>query len=140
LFAEPLWFPLKMSERLPETLSERASRQAIAALSIGHFSTDFWQGCFSAEYRSFGRGTGIFLHNGRNPGFSVQPGNLASSVIQPVFGPIADKRSTQWLINGVRLIDRLAIASLNGSRRITVSQPAHRNNGASKLAADVGFC
>jgi hypothetical protein len=37
-----------MSQSIPEIPSERASRQAIAALSIGHFSIDFWQGPFPA--------------------------------------------------------------------------------------------
>jgi hypothetical protein len=39
---------LEMSQSIPEMLSERASGQAIAALSVGHFSIDYWQGCFPA--------------------------------------------------------------------------------------------
>src|SRR5580704_7291400 len=84
-----------MSQRIPETLSERASRQAIAALSIGHFSIDFWQGCFPAITALLAVGRG---YSYTTVGILVLAFNLASSVIQPVFGRIADKRSAQWLM------------------------------------------
>src|ERR1700738_3097984 len=84
-----------MSQRIPETLSERASRQAIAALSIGHFSIDFWQGCFPAITALLAVGRG---YSYTTVAALVLAFNLASSVVQPLFGRIADKRSAQWLM------------------------------------------
>jgi MFS transporter, FSR family, fosmidomycin resistance protein len=84
-----------MSQSIPEIVSERASRQAIAALSIGHFSIDFWQGCFPAITALLAVGRG---YSYTTVGILVLAFNLASSVIQPVFGRIADKRSAQWLM------------------------------------------
>ncbi len=84
-----------MSENIQATLSEKDSRQAIAALSIGHFSIDFWQGCFPAITALLAVGRG---YSYTTVGFLVLAFNLASSVIQPVFGRIADKRSAQWLM------------------------------------------
>jgi hypothetical protein len=48
--------------------------------------------------------------------------------------------NAQFLAQSLRIFRRIAFASLNRSRRITVSQPDRRNNGTSKLPADVGFC
>lgn len=66
-----------------------------AALSIGHFSIDFWQGCFPAITALLAVGRG---YSYTTVGILVLAFNLASSVIQPVFGRIADKRSAQWLM------------------------------------------
>jgi FSR family fosmidomycin resistance protein-like MFS transporter len=84
-----------MSQSIPEILSERTSRQAIAALSVGHFSIDFWQGCFPAITALLAGGRG---YSYTTVGILVLAFNLLSSVIQPVFGRIADKRSGQSLM------------------------------------------
>jgi FSR family fosmidomycin resistance protein-like MFS transporter len=84
-----------VSHCIDPTLSERASRQAIATLSIGHFSIDFWQGCFPAITALLAVGRG---YSYTTVGTLVLAFNLASSVVQPLFGRIADKRSAQWLM------------------------------------------
>jgi MFS transporter, FSR family, fosmidomycin resistance protein len=84
-----------VSHRIDATLSERDSRQAIATLSIGHFSIDFWQGCFPAITALLAVGRG---YSYTTVGTLVLAFNLASSVVQPLFGRIADKRSAQWLM------------------------------------------
>ena len=84
-----------MSQSIPQILSEQASRQAITVLSIGHFSIDFWQGCFPAITALLAVGRG---YSYTTVGILVLAFNLASSMIQPVFGRIADKRSAQWLM------------------------------------------
>jgi hypothetical protein len=47
--------------------------------------------------------------------------------------------NAQFLAQSWRTFRRIAFASLNRSRRIAVSQPDRRNNGTSKLPADVRF-
>ena len=61
--------PLKMSQRLPETLSERASRQAIAALSISISPPTFGRAVFR-QLPLFWRGI-EFPHKGRNLAFNL---------------------------------------------------------------------
>ena len=84
-----------MSHSIQETLSERTSRRAIATLSIGHFCIDFWQGCFPAITALLAVARG---YSYTTVGALVLAFNLASSVVQPLFGRIADKRSAQWLM------------------------------------------
>jgi hypothetical protein len=71
-YGGPVLLDRKMSQRLPQTLSKRAFWQPIAGLSISISPPTFGR----AVLLLFWRGTEIFLHNGRNPGFSVQPGVL----------------------------------------------------------------
>jgi MFS transporter, FSR family, fosmidomycin resistance protein len=84
-----------MRHSIQETLSQRTSRQAIATLSIGHFSIDFWQGCFPAITALLAVARG---YSYTTVGALVLAFNLASSVVQLLFGRVADKRSAQWLM------------------------------------------
>ena len=77
--------------------ADRTSRRAVLALSVGHFSVDFFQGVVPAilpylvlerHYTFTAVGSLIFAFN------------LASSIVQPIFGRLADKRSMHWLLPG----------------------------------------
>ncbi len=76
------------------------------ALSIGHFSVDFFQGVVPAILP--------YLVTERNYTFTAVGAlifsfNLASSIVQPIFGRLADKRSMHWLIPGGLLVAGLGI-------------------------------
>lgn len=82
---------------LPAEASDRTSRRAVMALTVGHFSVDFFQGIVPAilpylvvdrNYTLAAVGSLIFSFN------------LASSIVQPIFGRLADKRSMHWLLPG----------------------------------------
>jgi hypothetical protein len=98
-----------MSQRLSETLSKRASRQAIAALSSSISAPTFGRAVFR-QLPLFWRGTGIFLHNGRNPGLVF---NLATGVFSnPTCIRSNCGQTLNAVVNGVRLPVRFLMNAL----------------------------
>ncbi len=93
-----------------QTLSEVPrgdSRRAVTALSVGHFSVDFFQGCVPAilpylvserHYTLAAVGSLVFAFN------------LASSVVQPMFGWMADRFTVHWLIPAGLLLSGVGVA------------------------------
>ena len=97
---------------LPADAADRTSRRAVLALTIGHFSVDFFQGIVPAilpylvvdrHYTLAAVGSLIFAFN------------LASSIVQPVFGRLADKRSMHWLLPGGLALAGLGILLVGAS-------------------------
>lgn len=83
-----------------------SSRRAVAALSVGHFSVDFFQGCVPAilpylvterHYTLAAVGSLVFAFN------------LASSIVQPIFGWLADRFTVHWLIPVGLLLSGLGV-------------------------------
>ena len=75
----------------------RTSRRVVLALTVGHFSVDFFQGVVPAvlPYLVTERG-----YTFTAVGSLIFAFNLASSIVQPIFGRLADKRSMHWLLPG----------------------------------------
>lgn len=84
-----------MSSPTPSAVPRGDSRRAVTALSVGHFSVDFFQGCVPAILP--------YLVSERHYTLAAVGGlvfafNLASSVVQPMFGWMADRFTVHWLI------------------------------------------
>lgn len=91
---------------LSSATEDRTGRRAVLALSIGHFSVDFYQGVVPAILP--------YLVTERNYTFTAVGAlifafNLASSIVQPIFGRLADKRSMHWLLPGGLTVAGLGI-------------------------------
>jgi MFS transporter, FSR family, fosmidomycin resistance protein len=82
--------------------------RAIALLSAAHLFDDLNQGVIPALIPFFiaERGFTIAAAAGL-----VLAGNLASSVLQPLFGHLADQRSAPWLVPGGLLLAGLGVAA-----------------------------
>jgi len=82
---------------VPRTRGRAADRRGIGVLALGHGCVDVAQGAVPALLP--------FLHHAR--GYSYAAGaalvlamTLTSSLIQPLFGHLADRRSLPWLLPG----------------------------------------
>jgi MFS transporter, FSR family, fosmidomycin resistance protein len=69
--------------------------RAAALLTTAHFATDFCQGALPALLPSFVQRFGLSY---AAAGSIILAANLSSSVLQPVFGILADKRANAWII------------------------------------------
>ena len=67
-------------------------------------------GMLPGHYRSLGRGKRVFLHNGRNPGFGVQP----SVLCRPTFVRTDCGQTVSAVVDAARLIDRRRWRRPNG--------------------------
>ena len=89
-------------------------RRAIAALSAGHFATDFSNGALPALLPFL---VGRFDLSYTQVGALVLVSALASSILQPLFGLWSDRRGALWLLPaGVALAGiGMALAAASGS-------------------------
>jgi FSR family fosmidomycin resistance protein-like MFS transporter len=89
-------------------------RRAIAALSAGHFATDFANGALPALLPFL---AGRFDLSYTQVGALVLVSALASSILQPLFGLWSDRRGAVWLLPaGVALAGiGMALAAASGS-------------------------
>ncbi|MCU0649322.1 MAG: MFS transporter [Gemmatimonadaceae bacterium] len=69
--------------------------RAAALLTTAHFATDFCQGALPALLPQFVRQFGLSY---AAAGSIILAANLSSSVLQPLFGIMADKRANAWII------------------------------------------
>lgn len=104
--AETLPPPIAPATAPPDATTDR---RAVGALSIGHFSVDFFQGCVPAIVPFLVQERGYSL---AAIGALVFAFNLASSIVQPLFGLLADRRAMHWLIPLGLLMDGLAVGVL----------------------------
>ncbi len=73
----------------------KMNKKALAILSAGHLITDINQGALPALLPFFKEAMGLSY---TLAGIILLFGNLASSVIQPAFGYVSDRRPMQWLL------------------------------------------
>jgi MFS transporter, FSR family, fosmidomycin resistance protein len=98
-----------MSAQRPQTATTRAGvdRRAMATLSAGHLFTDIGQGSVPAllpflivrDHLSYAGASALIL-----------AATIASSVIQPVFGHLSDRRSLPWLMPIGPILGGLGVA------------------------------
>jgi MFS transporter, FSR family, fosmidomycin resistance protein len=95
-------------------------RRAIAALSAGHFATDFSNGALPALLPFL---VGRFDLTYTQAGALVLVSALASSIIQPLFGLWSDRRGALWLLPwGVGLAGLgMGLAAASGSYRLCLA-------------------
>lgn len=95
-------------------MRREVDRRAIAALSAGHFATDFSNGALPALLPFL---VGRFDLTYTRAGAVVLVSALASSIIQPLFGLWSDRRGALWLLpSGVALAGiGMALAAASGS-------------------------
>jgi FSR family fosmidomycin resistance protein-like MFS transporter len=74
---------------------EGVDRRAMAALSAGHLFTDVSQGAIPALVLFLVSKRGLSLASG---GALVLAATFSSSIIQPLFGHLSDRRSLPWLL------------------------------------------
>lgn len=96
-----------MLSQTSSTVPRGDSRRAVTALSVGHFSVDFFQGCVPAILP--------YLVSERHYTLAAVGGlvfafNLASSVVQPMFGWMADRFTVHWLIPAGLLLSGVGVA------------------------------
>src|SRR5262249_19124423 len=95
------WRPMTRIRRL------RMNRRALAELSLGHFLIDLCQGIvpalapFLVEGRHFSRAAAAGLV------FAI---SATSSVVQPVFGQLADRLAMPWLLPASILLAGASLA------------------------------
>ena len=95
-------------------MRREVDRRAIAALSAGHFATDFSNGALPALLPFL---VGRFDLSYTRAGAVVLVSALASSILQPLFGIWSDRRGAVWLLPmGVVLAGiGMALAAASGS-------------------------
>jgi FSR family fosmidomycin resistance protein-like MFS transporter len=95
-------------------------RRAIAALSAGHFATDFSNGALPALLPFL---VGRFDLTYTQAGAVVLVSALASSIIQPLFGLWSDRRGALWLLpSGVALAGLgMALAAASGTYELCLA-------------------
>lgn len=95
-------------------MTRGVDRRAIAALSAGHFATDFSNGALPALLPFL---VGRFDLSYTHAGAVVLVSALASSILQPLFGIWSDRRGAVWLLPaGVALAGiGMALTAASGS-------------------------
>ena len=100
----------------------RSTGAAIAALSAGHFATDFSNGALPALLPFL---VERFDLSYTHVGALMLVSALASSIIQPLFGLWSDRRGALWLLPaGVALAGvGMALAAASPNYRLCVARP-----------------
>jgi FSR family fosmidomycin resistance protein-like MFS transporter len=83
--------------------------RAAALLTTAHFATDFCQGALPALLPQFVRQFGLSY---AAAGSIILAANLSSSVLQPLFGVLADKRANAWIIPLGTALSALGLAGV----------------------------
>jgi FSR family fosmidomycin resistance protein-like MFS transporter len=85
----------------------KINKKALAILSAGHLVTDVNQGAIPALLPFFKEVLGLSY---TTAGIILLLGNLTSSVIQPIFGFLSDRRPIGWLLPSAPLIACLGMS------------------------------
>ena len=83
------------------------NRRALALLSLGHFLIDLCQGVVPALAPFLVEGRGFSKAEAAGLVFAI---SATSSVVQPVFGQLADRLAMGWLLPASILLSGAALA------------------------------
>jgi MFS transporter, FSR family, fosmidomycin resistance protein len=84
-----------MFSRMTSSDDRSFDTRAATLLTAAHFATDFCQGALPALLPAFVQRFGLSY---AAAGSIILAANLSSSVLQPLFGILADKRANAWII------------------------------------------